>query len=503
MTQVDIAAAEAVSSGSAGKWAWKEGLRVSFRGQVPKTAVVATAVGLVMLARFGPLLPGLSFAGQTVLGVFAFFILCTATSALPGPVVGLTAPMLVVVLAHEKLTVAFSAFDGKVFFLALGAFVIAAVMMATPLGRRTALFITGLCNSSKVPRILSAAMGGTVFLHAVLPTVSETALFLPVAQGLSEIPPKPGQEGHAHRTNTAFVLTIAGLTPLFAGPLFLTGAFPNLMLTDLLNRTAGIQISWFSWFLYNLPLWGLLPVLFVMSRRWFRLKGIELADAKIAIPQMRAELGPITWAEIWAIVCVTSGFVLWITGPITHLSTGMVALLVVGMLFLPFGGLDFGKVAPQVMWGVLMLLGGAISLGNLLFKTGVVKWMSQFLVEPIRAAGIHSPVLVLLAVVFGLHVARAGVVSAVATGAAFIPLTIGLAKGFHFSVLPFSLIVTNALNYAVFLPISITAVLIAFSASKMRWVEAVRFGTLLSIVANIYVVVVQSTWLDILGMPLR
>lgn len=503
MAQVRTRAVDAAVGVSTGKFHWRESLAQTLRHSVAKSAVVAAALALVALARFGPLLPGLSPEGQTVLGVFLFFILCTATSALPGPVVGLTAPTLVVVLTHAKLSVAFSAFDGKVFFLALGAFVIAAVMMATPLGRRIALSITGLCNSSKVPRILSAAMGGTVFLHAVLPTVSETALFLPVAQGLSEIPPKAGQEVHQQRTNTAFVMTIAGLTPLFAGPLFLTGAFPNLMLTGLLHKTMGIRISWLSWFLYNLPLWGLLPILFLMAQRWFRLKGVELSDAKVAIPQMRAELGPISWPEIWAVICVTTGFALWITGPLTHLSTGMVALLVVGMMFLPFGGLDFARVAPQIMWGVLMLLGGAISLGNLLFKTGVVKWMSHFLVAPIHAAGLHSPILVLLAVVFGLHIARAGVVSAVATGAAFIPLTIGLAKGFGFSVLPFSLIVTNALNYAVFLPISITAVLIAFSASKMRWAEAVRFGALLSIVANVYVVIVQSAWLDILGLPLR
>lgn len=472
-------------------------------GVVRRTAVLAVAFGLVALAHWGPLLPGLHPVGQTVLGVFIWFILCTAANALPGTAVGVGAPMLVVVLTGMKLPKAFSAFNGNVFFLAFGAFVMAAVMMATPLGRRVALGITGLLRSSKVDRILGGAMGATVFLHAVLPTVSETALFLPVAQGLTELPYRDDDRHAEERSRVAVIMTVAGLTPLFAASLFLTGAFPNLMLTGVLASTSGIHIGWLTWFVYNLPLWGLLPLLFFLVRWWFHLGGLELADASVALPRMRSELGPMGWNEKWAVICVTGGFVLWVSAPLTKLSTGMVALMVVMALFAPWGGLDIRSVGRHVMWEVWVLLGGAISMGNTLYGTGVVSWLAKFLVKPIVASGINQPIVILLIVVFGLHIARAGIVSAVATGAAFIPLTIGLAKALGMAVLPFSLIVTNALGYAIFLPISITAVLIAFSASGMRWGEALRFGALLSVVANVYVVVVQSAWLDLLGLPLR
>ena len=468
-----------------------------------RTLVFAVAFGFVAIAHWGPLLPGLHRSGQTILGVFVWFILCTAANVFPGIAVGVGAPMLVVVLNHAKLPAAFNAFNGNVFFLAFGAFVIAAVMMATPLGKRVALGITGLLHSSKVDRILGGAMGATVFLHAVLPTVSETALFLPVAQGLTDLPHASDDTEAHERSRIAIIMTVAGLTPLFAGALFLTGAFPNLMLTAVLAHTSGIHISWFTWFVYNLPLWGLIPVLFFIVRRWFHLGNLELADATIALPQMRKNLGPMGRDEKWAVFCVTSGFVLWVTGPLTHLSTGMVALMVVVALFAPWGELDIATVGKHVMWDVWVLLGGAISMGNLLYSSGVVKWLAQFLIAPILASGIRQPVIILLIVVFGLHIARAGIVSAVATGAAFIPLTIGLAKALGMSVLPFSLIVTNALGYAVFLPISITAVLIAFSASGMRWSQMIKLGAVLSVVANLYVVLVQSSWLDLIGLPLR
>jgi di/tricarboxylate transporter len=85
-------------------------------------------------------------------------------------------------------------------------------------------------------------------------------------------------------------------------------------------------------------------------------------------------------------------------------------------------------------------------------------------VEPIKASRLRSPVL-LLVLAFALHVARAGVLSGGAMAAAFVALTIALATSLHLNVLPFALILTNALNFAVFVPISSVAVLIAFEAS--------------------------------------
>ncbi len=464
---------------------------------------VLASFALVAAARLAPALPGLNWRSQTIVGVFVWFVLCTATNALPPVAVGVGAPMLVVCLTGTKLASAFSAFNGNVFFLALGAFVIAAVMTATPLGKRIALAITSILRSSRLDRVMGGAMAATVFLHGVLPTVSETALFLPVAKGLTELPHSSKDAGEAARVRKGLIITVAGLTPLFAGALFLTGAFPNLMLAGVLAHSSGIQITWLSWFVYNIPLWGLLPVLFFATRRWFHLSGVEVEDAMVALPRMRQELGPMQWSEKWAVICVTGGFVMWVAGPVTHISTGMVALIVVLGLFAPWGKLDAKSIGGAVMWDVLILLGGAISMGNLLYKSKAVAWLAGYVAMPIKALGIHSPILILLMVVFGLHIARAGIVSAVATGAAFIPVTVGLAKTMGLAVLPFSVIVTNALGYAVFLPISITAVLIAFSASGMKWGEAVKFGAILSVVANVYVVVVQSAWFDLLGMPLR
>jgi di/tricarboxylate transporter len=153
------------------------------------------------------------------------------------------------------------------------------------------------------------------------------------------------------------------------------------------------------------------------------------------------------------------------------------------------------------MWDTWVLLGGALSLGTILYDVGVVTWLSDLIVTPIKDMGLPT-FLMMLVLVFALHIARAGIVSALAMGAAFIPLLIGMAKTLNLGVLPFSLVMTNCLSYAFFLPISITAFLIAWGASGASGWTAIRFGAILSVISNIYVLVVQTAWLSLIGYPL-
>jgi anion transporter len=297
------------------------------------------------------------------------------------------------------------------------------------------------------------------------------------------------------------LLQTPGLTPLFTGTLILTSHFPNIMLAGQLKESAGIYISWIDWFWLNLPLWGLLPIMFWYVFSYFKLWKLEIPGAETEIPKLKNELGPITWPEIWGLICIGAGLGLWITEGYHKIQSGMVALITASLLFMPWGKIDFKKVNPHIMWDTLILLGGAISLGTVLYDVGTVTWLAKIIVEPVKGLGL--PTLVMMFVlVFAMHIARAGIVSAVAMGAAFIPLLIAMANTLDLSVLPFTLVLTNCLSYAFFLPISITAFLIAWGASGASGWTAIKFGTGLSIISNVYVLVVQTAWLALIGYPL-
>ncbi len=462
------------------------------------TGGLLLAFALLVAIAAGPTIPGLEPTGQRVLGVFSWFVVCMVTDALPMALVGLTSPLLLVIVANMKVPDAFNAFNKDIFFLATGAFILAAVMMGTPLGKRIAFVIASATRSSRVTRILLGLTAAQLVTHPVIPVVNETALFLPVCKGIGSF-----MEGKEHlpevrRINTAILYLIAGLMPLFIGPLILTSHFPNLILVAYLKSAQHIDVSWSQWFWLNLPLWGLLPVVFAYVVWYFKLTGLELPGAEVGLSKMRDGLGRITWPEIWALICLTIGMVLWIGG---WLQPGMTALLAGFLMFVPWSGISFREINRHMLWDVLMLLGGAISLSTALYKAGVVTWLSHFVAAPIQSA--HLPLLAVLALlVFAFHIPRAGIVSAVAAGAAFVPLVAGIAQALHYSVLPFTLVVINCLSYAFFLPISITAFLIAWGASGTSTWEAIKFGAPLSIIANLYVILVQPVWLHLIGYPM-
>jgi len=463
---------------------------------------LVVATGILLALHLGPALPGLKPQAQTILGVFLWFIILLATEAVPQIIVGVGAPLLVVLLNGAPVDAAFNAFNSDVFFLILSAFILVAVMIGVGLGKRVAFGVVHLVRSTRATRIMGAMTVAGTLLHAILPTVSETALFLPISRCLGEL--SEGQETppELKRANQAMILMVTGLVPLFAGVFFLTAGVPNLVLAALLDQSSGIKVNWLDWFVYNLPLWGLIPILFLLVRWWFKLGKVELPNATENLDRVRTELGPIKRNEIWVLVCIAVGFALWVTEPLHGISTGMAALVMIGMLFMPWGGLRFADHSNTVMWQLLFLIGGAISMGNLLFKSGAVIWLAQFAVTPIERSGIHNGIVVLFILALALHVARVGIISGAAMAAVFIPLIIGIAKQLGFNVLPFSLILTNALSFAVFVPISAVAVLIAVQAAELKWREMVLFGSLLSVVSNIYLILAQSAWMTLLGHPL-
>ena len=506
--------------------------RSPWREQLTTARLVALVLGVAAIAygRLGPTLPGLTDAvnrtfqaandvttpapeslvqaAQTLLGIFVFFVLCLATEALPGLVVGLCSPMLLVVLATlpvpdnatDELPVAYNAFVSDTFFLILGAFVLVAVMINTGLGKRIAYGIVARVGSTRADRIMAALMAVGSALHAILPTVAETAMFLPISRCLEDV--AEGQEKPAglERANQGMILAVAGLVPLLGGMLFLTAGVPNLVLQGTL-AAQGVDITWLDWFWWNLPLWALIPLAFFMVRRRFGMASVELPNATSVLPRMRAELGPMSRGEKWTLVCIAIAFALWTTESLTGISTGMTALVMVGLLFLPGMGLDLRDFLGGVMWGMLFLIGGAISLGNLLYKFGVVGWAADGLVAPIKHWGVTNSVLVMLIVVIGLHVARAGILSGGAMAAVFVPLSLGLADAFGFHALPFSIIVVNCLNVAVFVPISAVAVLVAVQSARISWREVLVFGGTLSLIGNLNIVLSLSAWFALIGMP--
>src|SRR5271157_5347944 len=137
-----------------------------------KTFGLVLAFCILLLFHFGPTFPGLKQQTQSVLGIFLWFIVVMISNALPNAIVGLTSPLLLVLFAKMPIPQAFNAFNTDIFFLAAGAFIIAAIMMGTPLGKRITLSIASIMKSNRVMRVMLGLSLAELATHPVIPVVN-------------------------------------------------------------------------------------------------------------------------------------------------------------------------------------------------------------------------------------------------------------------------------------------------------------------------------------------
>ncbi|MFP3256801.1 MAG: DASS family sodium-coupled anion symporter [Candidatus Nanopusillus acidilobi] len=458
--------------------------------------VLATVVLIVCLVSPAP--NGLTVKGKDVLGIFLWYLIVLIGGCLPLGIVGIVAPALLVILNIYPEKVAMAGFINDMSFLILGALMFGAAMNVTNLGKRIALSIVSFMRSSKVTRINLGLLLANLILCPFFPaTVARGAFFYPIVNGINSL--IKGNDKKASILRSSFLLWGVGLAPIFVATFFLTGAMPSLMVVATYS-TYGIHIGWIQWFILTVPAIGLLPILYLYFHKYYKLRNIEILGSKEAIKKELTSLGKLSKEEILLLIALISALILWILSPF-GLSAGMAAILVTILIFLPIG-LKYGwkEINAQYLWGTWLFLAGSISLANVLTSSGLTNWLSKLIVDMVPSG--LPVIIVILMLMLGFQIARAGISSAVAMAAAYIPLSICLAPLLHLNPLPFTILIVTTLSYAFILPFSIETVLIAWSAGDVSFSEVIKFGTPLTIIATIYCVLVLIPWFSLVGFPL-
>ncbi|WP_053960375.1 SLC13 family permease [Sulfobacillus thermosulfidooxidans] len=424
---------------------------------------------------------------------------CTVwiTGALPKAISGLSIPVLLYLSGATSKSVAFAGFTSNTSLLVIGSFLIASALNARHLDRRIALTIMSWAKpklSSFLKTYILAQTATAVIIPAI---VARAAIFLPIVQGTNALL-EPGDKGH--RARQAMTMSAVGFAAVFAGPLFLTGSMPNVIVAHQLNHQAGAHIYWFQWFWLNLPLAGLIPIMYFWTLRHFKIHDVGLRHGPETIVTERAKLGPLNLTDKLSLGVVALAVVLWATGHWTHLSTGLVAVGAACLLFLP--GLLSGywqRIERHMMWGVWLLLGGAVCMSNAFTVTKTNVWLSHQLQHFFPTA--DWLVLFVLAVVT-MQVLRIGIVSNVGSIALFTPIIVTLAMTLHLNPVSFSMGVLNVDSYALLIPLEIEACLVAYASGEFTFGEFFRAGAPLTAIAILYMIVVMIPWWALIGYPI-
>jgi sodium-dependent dicarboxylate transporter 2/3/5 len=294
----------------------------------------------------------------------------------------------------------------------------------------------------------------------------------------------------------AYAATIGGMGTLIGTP-------PNALFAAFMAEAYGIEISFFRWMLIGVPLvLVLLPLAWlVLTRLTFRIGGEGPLQARAAIAERLAALGPISRAERLVAGVMLSVAACWLFRPLITaalpwlpLSDAGIAMIGALSLFLLPADLKKGRFllswdeAMKIRWDVLILFGGGLALAAAIGESDLAGWIGD------RLTGLGAlPIFLLLLAVGGLMVFVGELASNTAMAAVFLPVAgataLAMGEPAFLLTLPVALFATLGFMLPVATPPN--AVIFASGALQMR--HMLRAGAVLDVVGIVVVALAIMT----------
>jgi sodium-dependent dicarboxylate transporter 2/3/5 len=460
---------------------------------------------------FQPL--NLPAGGNEVVGI-SFWMLCWwITEAAPLPVTALLPVVLMPLTGVVTLDEALRPYSSKIVYLFFGGFMLALGLEAHGLHQRIALLIIRLVGFSP-PRLILGFLLATALLSMWISNTATAVMMLPMALSVLALLTSGDEGGQGDpaprkRFAAALILCIAyGANTGGMGTII--GTPPNLVMRGYFESQLGIEISFFTWMLWAIPvvLVILSLIYFLLTYLLFPCHDLQLPDAERVFAEQRRLLGPmrpVHWRML-AVFAVTA--MLWmfgglirpllpvlpLTGAPVPLTDEIVAIAAAIALFVVPGEGRQGdallnwEATRRLPWGILLLFGGGLSLANGLEITGVIQTLSG---QVEWMAGGQVIVLVVLLTALSLYLTE--LMSNVAMVQVMVPVVSAVAVGLGVNPLFLALPVTLASSCAFMLPMATPPNAIVFSTGQISVWQMIKAGFWLNLVSLVAILVISQT----------
>jgi sodium-dependent dicarboxylate transporter 2/3/5 len=475
---------------------------------------------VVLLALWFMPLRGLNEAAHHLLAVLGAVVTLWITEAVPLPVTALLGPVLCVMTGIGDAKAVFRSFADPILFLYLGSFLIAEAILHHGLNRRIAFHVLGWRAVGESPgRLLAAFAGLTGAISMWISNTATTAMMFPIAVAiLAEMARRQsentGRQVHFTQVKlgtslmlvTAFAASIGGLgTPV--------GTPPNLVGLGLIEQHLGLKISFFQWMCFGTPLAVvlLLFLAFHLHRSCPDEPGLLAQSGDWMIAE-KARLGPLRRSEKNVLLVFGLTVLLWLMPGFLALVLGrehpsaawmnqrlpeaIVALA--GGLLLFFLPVNFRRheftlswnEAKRIDWGTILLFGGGLALGELMFSTGLARWLGEGLAHALQAHSRLGLVMLFTAVAIVLSETTSNLAAATMV----VPVAIAVAQAAGVDPLPPAIAACLGASMGFMLPVSTPPNAIVYGSGCVPLIKMMRHGLVLDLVGFLAIVPV-ATWL--------
>ena len=384
-------------------------------------------------------------------------------------------------------------------FLFLGGFILALALERWHLHRRFALFVLRLVGISP-RRLVGGFMLASALLSMWITNTATAIVMLPMALSVITLLPASALR---RRFATCLLLGIAYAASI-GGIGTIVGTTPNLFTVSFIRSELGYQVSFVQWMAIGVPLVAvLLPITWLLMTRVLLPLPERLPGGEIGL-----DTAPAAWhrGAVLTLVVFAATAVAWMTLPLLNRLPGLenltdtgVAIIAAILLFsVPVDirqrqFLIDWDTAVRVPWGVLLLMGGGLSLAAAISQSGVAELLAQTL------SGLRGvPPLAMTLAIVALIVFLTELTSNIATTTALIPIVAALGEAL--GVEPMKLVIPAAMaaSCAFMLPVATPPNAVVFGSRLLSIPQMARVGFWLNFAAIATVTLVSHLAIDLL-----
>lgn len=292
-------------------------------------------------------------------------------------------------------------FSDPIIFLFMGGFFLA---QAVEHRRLDQWLVQATLSHQKISgnslRLFLALIIITMLMSAFLSNTATAALVIPIG---IEILRRNNLDLAEH---SKLLLTLAAAASI-GGTMTPVGSPPNMIALGLMKKITGTRPDFVTWVVHMVPL-SMATMAGILALYWKDLKklptdqGIKSVKIPINTNQLLVSAILIITAFLWALPSLVSLFApANLASFISRLFPESVVAICAGIVLMltptDDGPLLPWKEAQRIDWGVLLLFGGGLSLGQLAFSTG----LAQVLAQQIDSFSGHSSALLLIFAIVG------------------------------------------------------------------------------------------------------
>ncbi len=444
-----------------------------------------------------------SHSNIALLAIFAAALVLWITEAIPNY---LTSLILIIALVLTKVLPekeAYAQLGHKVMWLNIMSFILASMLVATGVAKRFALWFIVKFGKNSTSIFFSFIVINLILSMFISATTAKATILLPIFMVVAAV---YGATGGKNKNNFGRNLVLQNLFQInISASAFVTGSGANLLAASLIAGAVGSELFFFDWMVASAPVACLLIIIawIVGTKFIFKIPKEEttpqIEGGMDRLKEELKKLGKIKFSEVKAIVIFSSILALWVTDKFHGISPTAVAFTGGIVALMPrIGIVKWNDV--DIPWHLLLFSAGAYTLGEAFRFTDLPSISVNAIFDGLGLGG-NTPFWLLYMILTGAMVFSALIFQSKTMRAMlFVPIAIGVATRFGFSIISLAFPVAMLIEHVYALPFNSKPALLLYSTDHYSLTDTFKFGFTMLVIAWVVSIIMGQTYFQFLGI---